>query len=288
MSIAIHHQTFIDDAFIDSLIKEDVPFLDLTTWILGIGETAGRIEFYSRDKAVLAGTEEAHRVLSRLGATTTQLLPSGSTVEPGQLFLAAEGPADGLHIAWKVSLNILEHASGIATRTRKLVDAVTAANPRASVVTTRKGFPGTKELAIKAVLAGGGLPHRLGLSETILIFEQHRSFLGDPAGFPARIQELKTKATEKKLLVEVDSLDQAKALALAGVDGVQFDKLSADETRTWVAALRAVNPRLIIISAGGVNESNAGAYAATGVDAIATSSVYFGKPSDFKVKLFPK
>lgn len=281
--------TFIDDAFLDRLIKEDVPCLDLTSWVLGIGPVPARIEFYSRDQAVLAATEEAQRILARLGATTCQIQASGSTVAPGQLFLAAEGPADALHMAWKVCLNLLEHASGIATRTRRLVDLVQTANPHATVVTTRKGPPGLRDISIKAVLAGGGFPHRLGLSETILIFDQHLRFLGDPACLAGRIQELKTKACEKKIVVEVDSLPQALALARAGVDGLQFDKLSVADTRRWVQQLRAAsNAPLTLVSAGGLTEANAAEYAATGVDAIATSSVYFGKPADFRVKLFPK
>jgi molybdenum transport protein len=288
MSIETTCTTFFSEDSIDRLIKEDVPYLDLTTWALGIGNTPGRIEFFTREKTVLCGTEEAQRIFARLGITTTHFLPSGSVVEPGRLLLAAEGPADVLHIAWKVCLNILEYTSGIATRTRKLVDLARAANPRTTIVTTRKGFPGTKELSIKAVLVGGGLPHRLGLSETILVFDQHRAFLGAAADFPARIQELKTKACEKKVLVEVESLDQAVELASAGVDGVQFDKSTPEETKIAVATLRAINPHLVIISAGGVNESNAAAYAATGIDAIATSAVYFGKPADFRVTIAPR
>jgi molybdenum transport protein len=279
--------TFITEESIDRLIKEDVPYLDLTTWALGIGSAPGRIEFFTRERTVLCGTEESQRILARLGLTTTFRLPSGSVVDSGQLLLAAEGPADALHIAWKVCLNILEYTSGIATRTRRLVDLARQANPRTAIVTTRKGFPGTKELSIKAVLVGGAFPHRLGLSETILVFEQHRAFLGVAADFPAHIQRLKSKACEKKVLVEVGSLEQALALASTGVDGVQFDKTTPDETKRYVSALRAINPQLVIISAGGVNEGNVAAYAASGVDAIATSAVYFGKPADFRVTIAP-
>lgn len=202
--------SFVSDELVDRLIREDVPYIDLTTWLLEIGPKRGRLELFSREKAVVAGTEEACRVFSKLGADTRSFVPSGTAVVPGQSLLAAEGRADALHAGWKVSLNILEHASGIATRTQKLVELAHQSNPRCAVVATRKGFPGTRELSIKAVLAGGGLPHRLGLSESVLVFRQHRNFLKAPGELPSRIAELRTRAPEKKLFVEVDSQEEAR------------------------------------------------------------------------------
>ena len=76
-------------------------------------------------------------------------------------------------------MNILEYSSGIATRTKKMVDKAKLVNPHVAVLATRKSFPGTKELSIKSIIAGGAFPHRLGLSETILIFKQHVAFLGN-------------------------------------------------------------------------------------------------------------
>lgn len=98
-------------------------------------------------------------------------MASGSRVKPGEMLIEAYGRTGGLHNAWKVSLNILEYCSVIATRTRNLVDLAQKENPDVEVVATRKSFPGTKELSIKAIIAGGTLPNRLGLSETILIIQ---------------------------------------------------------------------------------------------------------------------
>ena len=272
--------SYIDDATLDRWIKEDAPYLDLTTQLLGIGERPGRLTLRSRSALVVCGTEEARRILAKLGATVGETLSSGSATRPGQTLLVATGPAAALHLGWKVCVNILEYASGIATRTRALVDAARAVAPHIEIVSTRKGFPGTRELASKAVIAGGGAPHRLGLSETILVFAQHRAFLSTEAEFGARLPEWKAHAPEKKFLVEAPGLAEALAAVRAGADGIQFDKTPPAELARHVAALRAERAGLVLIAAGGIVPENVTAYAATGVDALATSTVYHGAPAD--------
>jgi molybdenum transport protein len=276
---------YISDDTLERFLKEDLPYLDLTTWVMDIGATPGKLTYFCREATVLCGTEEVARLCRKLNVQVKLSLPSGTRMAPQTTFFEAAGRAEDLHRLWKVGLNILEYASGIATRTRKLVDCITAVNPQTTLVTTRKNFPGTKELAVKAVLAGGGIPHRLGLSETVLIFGQHRNFLqGELAD---SIAAIKTKVCEKKVLAEAEGIEEALVWAQAGIDGVQFDKVSVAELRKYVGQLRAVNPGITILAAGGITEANAGEYAATGIDAVVTTAVYFGKPADFGTKIEP-
>ncbi len=276
---------FIGDSTIDKFIKEDIPYIDLTTLILGIGGKKGRITFVCREEAVICGSEEVLRVFARLNVTPIHYLPSGTRVAPQTVIIEAEGDTENLHMAWKVSLNILEYASGIATRTARMLDKARKVNPNIELVTTRKVFPGTKELSIKAVIAGGGMPHRLGLSETILIFEQHYNLLGGLDPLAARMGELKTKACEKKIIVEVETAEDAVKVCQAGADGVQFDKMPYTELQRAVEVLRSINPNMAILAAGGINESNAEYFAATGINALVTTAVYFGKPVDIGTKI---
>lgn len=276
---------YISDSTIENFIKEDIPYIDLTTLILGIAGEKGRITFVCREEAVICGTEEVLRVFAKLNVTPIHHLPSGTRVAPQTVIMEAEGDAENLHMAWKVSLNILEYASGIATRTARILDKCRKVNPNIELVTTRKVFPGTKELSIKGVIAGGGMPHRLGLSETILIFEQHYNLLGGLAPLVARMGELKAKACEKKIIVEVETIEDAVKVCRAGADGVQFDKVPYDELQCAVEVLRQINPDMVILAAGGINESNAEHYAATGINALVTTAVYFGKPVDIGAKI---
>jgi len=271
---------YILDECIERFIKEDVPFIDLTTLVLGMGGTEGRIQFHSREKAVLCGTEEVLRIFKKLNIKAVSYLPSGTLLEAGETFIEAGGKAADLHMAWKVSANILEYCSGIATRTRRMVDRAKGINPGITIVSTRKIFPGTKELATKAVVAGGGFPHRLGLSETVLIFKQHLNFLGSLDGFLKIVDEVKSKAREKKIIVEVENLGEALKAYKGGVDGIQFDKVPSEKLKGYVEEVRSINQDVVLLAAGGINENNVEDYAETGVDAIVTTSVYFGKPVD--------
>ena len=134
--------------------------------------------------------------------------------------------------------------------------------------------------------AGGGYPHRLGLSETILVFPHHLEFCSDLDGFIEMIPDLKRRACEKRLIVEVESAGDAIRLCKAGVDGVQFDKGDPEEIREGIRILRSINPGIVVLAAGGINEDNIEDYASTGVDAVVTTSVYFGKPTNIGVKMF--
>lgn len=278
---------YIADETIDKIIKEDVPYLDLTTELLEIGAKTGTIQYTSREQAVLCGTEEVSRIFQKLGIEPVRGMPSGSALQPSETFLVGKGRVADLHMAWRLTMNILEYSSGIATRTRKLLDKARSVNPNIMLFSTRKLFPGTKELSIKAILAGGAMPHRLGLSETILIFEQHLRFMGGIDGLLKNYTALKQKACDKAIIVEVATLEDAKKLCKAGVDGIQLDKVPPETLKSMVAEIRRVSDRVKLIATGGITDQNADVYAETGVDALSTSSMYFGKPTDIGVVIQP-
>ena len=273
------------DYDIDEFMREDVPYIDLTTKILGIGDQTGKITFATREDTVLSGVEEVLRIFKKLDIKCNKFLPTGTFLEKDKVFIEAEGMAKNLHIAWRMSLSILEYCSGIATRTKVLVDKAKKANPDINILTTRKIFPGTKKLSIKSIMAGGAWPHRLGLSETILIFKQHINFIGGYQKLAKMIPKIKTVAFEKKVVVEVENMEEAILMAESGVDVLQIDKLPVDYLTEIVAKIRSINPDIGLIATGGINVNTIEVYATTGVDAVVTTSLYFGKPSDISVKI---
>lgn len=278
--------TCLPDYEVERFIEEDLPYGDLTTHLLGIGRQSGEICFTTRHETTLCCTEEAAQVLIKCGCRITLHTPSSTRVPAGHEFLRAEGTAQALHAGWKVAVNLLEYASGIATRTAEIVSAAREANHGIAVLTTRKTFPGTKKIAIKAICSGGALPHRLGLSDSVLVFRQHTAFL-DEVAFLKRLADLKLHTPETKIIVEAESAEEAQRLALTGVDIIQLDKLQPQTLKVLVKQIRQVNSRVILSAAGGINEQNAAEYAATGVDILVLSSVYFGKPSDIGVTISP-
>ena len=286
----------ISDARIDQLIAEDVPYLDLTTEILGIGGEAGEMSYFTREACVVAGTEVAAQIAQHLGCTVAQEegaapVPSGTPVEAGQTLLTVRGEAGQLHQVWKVGLNTLDHLSAVATKTRQMVDAAHAVNPRCEILTTRKSLPGAKDLLTLAVMAGGAWPHRLGLSETVLVFDNHTAFCGGVDGLIDMLADLRARCCEKKLFVEANAQDALRLARLGAgdptraVDGIQLDKVPVEEMTDLVREIRSIDPRLTLIAAGGVNPANAGAYAATGVDGLATTAPFTAKPIDMSVRM---
>lgn len=274
------------EARIDYFISEDVPYLDLTSEVLGVADQAGEMEYYTREECVLAGTDVVRRIARNLGCEVVAVRYDGDRIAAGESFMTLRGPASALHQVWKVGLNTFDHLSAVATKTRQMVDAAHEANPRCEILTTRKSMPGAKDLLTAAVRAGGAWPHRLGLSETVLVFDHHIAFLGGFDAFVERLPEVKRRCVEKKLFVEAGE-EQARILARAGVDGIQFDKVPVGRLASLVEELRAIDPHLTLIAAGGINPGNAAAYAATGVDGLATTAPFSAKPLDMSVRMRP-
>lgn len=274
----------LPDGLLDSLLADDVPFLDLTTHVLGCGAAQGRMTFAARGAMTCACSEDAARIIERAGAKALLHKASGDELAPGDRILTATGSAAALLRAWKIAQNLVEVASGIATVTQAIVAAARAEAPRISVACTRKNAPGTKFMSMKAILAGGAVPHRLGLSETILVFAEHRSFL---AGLSEKeiVALARRGAAEKKIVVEVSSLNEALAWSEAGADVIQAEKFPPDEIARLAQALDRQARRPLLAAAGGVNASNAKPYAAAGADILVTSAPYWAKPLDVAVRI---
>lgn len=112
----------ISDYDISEFIREDVPYIDLTTKLLGIENKYGKMTFATREDTVLSGVEEVLKIFEKLDVKCNSFLPSGTFLEKDKVFIEAEGAVGCLHMAWRVSLSILEYFSGIATRTKVMVD----------------------------------------------------------------------------------------------------------------------------------------------------------------------
>ncbi|MCC6134799.1 MAG: ModD protein [Candidatus Contendobacter sp.] len=270
----------LSDQSLYRLLADDVPTGDLTTESLGLCGQPGRLEFHARGPMTVCGTEEAVRLFILAGAVARLAMPSGATVDNGTVLLTAEGSVDALHRAWKTAQTLIEWASGIASGAAALVHAA-ASIP---VACTRKNAPGTKALSIKAIQSGGAIIHRLGLSETLLIFAEHRQFLDEPPD--ATIVRLHTRQPEKKIVVEVSSEGEALTWAQAGADVLQLEKFTPVALRACRERLKAEGLHPVLAAAGGVRVDNAADYVAAGADLIATSAPYSAAPQDVQVRFF--
>src|SRR6266540_1239454 len=162
-----------------------------------------------------------------------------------------------------------------------------AAGPNIAVACTRKNVPGTKRFAVAAVKAGGAVMHRLGLSETVLVFPEHRAFLGKEP-FVGLVERLRRAAPEKRLVVEVTTLEAAIVAAAVGFDVIQAEKFTPDQIALLVARMATIaRSRPVVAAAGGIHAENVAAYAQAGADVVVTSAPYLARPRDVKVRIGP-
>ncbi len=276
----------VSQAELERLLFEDAPFGDLTSETLALGQAAGAMRFAARGPMVAALVEEAARLIEIAGGEVALDCASGATLRPGDAILSAQGPAPALLRAWKTAQTLIEIWSGVASSARAIVEAARVASPEAVVACTRKTLPGTRAFALAAIKAGGAIAHRAGLSETLLVFPEHRVFLdGEPLVEIAR--RLRRAAPEKKLVIEVKTLDEGIAAVDAGFDVIQTEKFAPQNVAELAryAARRA--PRPVIAAAGGVNAGNARAYVEAGADVLVTSAPYLAPSCDVAVTIAP-
>lgn len=273
----------LNDEELNRLQADDTPCGDLTTESLRIGARAARLDFRARGAMVAGATEEAVRLFELAGAQACCLAPSGMPLGPDGLLLTAEGTAAQLHRVWKTAQTLVEWASGVASSAAAIVSAAGGV----AVACTRKNVPGTKALSIKAVKAGGAVMHRMGLSETLLVFAEHRLFLSGET--PERtVARLRRTQPEKKIVVEVSDVTAARLWAEAGADVLQLEKFSTDEVARCLAELSALagGARPLLAAAGGVRADNAAAYVAAGADLLVSSAPFAAPPRDVQVCFF--
>lgn len=267
----------LSDAELAQLLTDDVPCGDLTTETSGIGLQTARLEFRARQQMVVCAIEEAARLFALGGAEAEARVISGQRVDKDDMLLVAQGSAQALHRVWKTAQVLVEWASGISTASAAIVSA---ASP-AAVACTRKNVPGTKTLSVKSVRAGGAAMHRLGLSESLLLFPEHRLYLDEvPADTVNRIRRAEP---ERKLVVEVADVAAAMVWAEAGAEVLQLEKFTPEAVAECRAALNQAGLRPVLAAAGGIRADNAAAYVHAGADMLVTSAPYAAPPMDVQV-----
>jgi nicotinate-nucleotide pyrophosphorylase (carboxylating) len=231
----------------------------------------------TRQTGVVAGLPVAALVFEIVGEGRVQVelvADDGEIVEPEQLLLSARGPVRDLLTAERTALNLLTHLSGVATLTRLWVTAV--ADTAAQIRDTRKTMPGLRALEKYAVRCGGGVNHRMSLSDAALIKDNHVA----AAGSVARAVELvKAAAPELPVEIEVDTVEQCAEALQAGADLILLDNMSPAEMRRCVELASAGRSGVRLEASGGLSLHNAAEVAATGVSYLAVGALTHSVPA---------
>ena len=262
---------------IAAALHEDLGKGDITTefFVPDALHASGRI--VTRETAVVAGTGTAAEVFRKVDPTTdVQIVHAdGDTVAAGDVIIEVRGLAPSILKAERVALNFLQRLCGIATLTRQFVDAV--GNHPAKILDTRKTTPGLRALEKAAVAAGGGVNHRSGLYDMVLVKDNHLAALGGLSGFADQIRRLRKERPNIRIEVEADDLEQARAFVeIDGIDVILLDNMVPAQIREALA-LRRNNIKFE--ASGGVTLKNVRRIAATGVDYISIGALTNSAPA---------
>jgi nicotinate-nucleotide pyrophosphorylase (carboxylating) len=251
-------------------IEEDAPFGDVTSDAI-ITDTPCRAVIRSEQNGIIAGIEEASALFMHFGIIAEARKQDGDTVIPEEIVLSLAGSAKGILLVERTALNIIGRMSGIATQTRKMVEIVHGVNPTCRIASTRKTSPGFRVLDKKAVQLGGGDPHRMCLSDGILIKDNHLMLVP----LTDAIRAAKAVSAYRKLEVEVETPQDALTAAKTGADIILLDNMGPEGIRKTLAGLKqaGLRDRVMIELSGGIDEATLPEYAILDADVISVGAL---------------
>ena len=263
--------TFDDYDPIAAALKEDIGKGDITTefFVPEALHASGRI--VAHEPGIVAGTGTAAEIFRKVDlATDVQIVHAdGAGVVAGDVVIEVRGLARSILKAERVALNFLQRLCGVATLTRQFVDAV--GNHPAKILDTRKTTPGLRAVEKAAVVAGGGVNHRSGLFDMVLVKDNHLAALGGLSGFADQIRRLRKERPNIRIEVEADDLEQVRAFVeIDGIDAILLDNMVPAQIREALA-LRRNNIKFE--ASGGITLKNVRRIAATGVDYISIGAL---------------
>lgn len=249
-------------------LSEDLGKGDITSNLLPRKKIKGRI--ISRQDGIIAGVNYVKEIFLSKGCTVRIIKKDGNKTIPNQTILEITGFAQSVLSCERTALNLLSRMSGIATKTKKLVEKINAVNPRVKLYATRKTAPGLRFFDKEAVKIGGGEKHRMSLDQMIMIKDNHIAVAGS---LPRLI--IKARKKYKKIEVEVENQEDALLAASAGVNIIMLDNFSPKEIINTVNRLKKSKLRrhVKLEASGGINEKNVGVYAKTGIDMISVGEI---------------
>ncbi|HEY9543432.1 carboxylating nicotinate-nucleotide diphosphorylase [Prevotella sp.] len=262
----------LEDKLIDLAFAEDIGDGDHTTLCCIPDEAQGQSHLLIKEEGVLAGVEMAKKVFARFDPSlrVNVLIEDGAEVKPGDIAMIVSGKTRSLLQTERLMLNIMQRMSGIATMTRKYVKLLDGTNTH--VLDTRKTTPGLRMLEKQAVKIGGGMNHRIGLFDMILLKDNHIDFAGGIENAIDRCHAyLKEKNLDLKIEIEVRNFAELqRVLEHGGVNRVMLDNFSIADTKK---AVELINHRFETESSGGITIDTLRAYAEQGVDFISVGAL---------------
>jgi len=259
-----------------AMLTEDLGEGDITTSLIVPAQIIAEAEIISKKAGTVAGVEEAVTLVESMGLEAEAKIKDGDETRPHQILLTIRGNARTILAIERTLLNVMSRMSGIATATSSMIEKTRKAGTKAKVACTRKTGPGLLYFDKKAVILGGGDPHRFRLDDMVLIKDNHIAIAGSVV---KAIRKAKENASfSKKIEVEVVRIDDVLPAVQAGADIVMLDNFSPKQVENAVCMLRkkGLRDKVLIEASGGITEKNVLEYASKGVDIISVGALTSG------------
>ena len=265
-----------EDELIDGMLNiafaEDIGDGDHTTLCCIPAEERGKMKLLVKEEGILAGVDMALRVFHKFDPMlkVNVLLHDGTPVKPGDIAFYVEGKTQSLLQTERLVLNLMQRMSGIATMTHKYVEELKGLHTR--VLDTRKTTPGLRIIEKQAVKIGGGVNHRIGLFDMILLKDNHIDFAGGIANAINKAHEyLKAKGKDLKIEIEVRDMNELEqVMKIGGVNRIMLDNFSTEQTKE---AVKRIGGKYETESSGGITFKTLRSYAECGVDYISVGAL---------------
>ena len=258
---------------IRKFLEEDIGQGDITTHLTIPSGTIVEAEVIAKESGMIAGIEEALTFLESFGFQVKAFVPDGSRVDKKTTILNIVGDARTLLSIERTLLNLLTRMSGIATTTSRLIEKVRRAGYNTRIACTRKVAPGLLYFDKKAVMIGGGDPHRLHLDDLVIIKDNHLAIVGNVDEAVKKVRD--AVSFSKKIEIEVSTDKEALEAAKAGADIVMLDNFSPQQIKKTIELLEkeGLRSKVLIEASGGINERSVLEFAATGADILSLGEI---------------
>ena len=272
------------DTEIERFLQEDISNGDITSDLFIDSNSISDAQILSREPGLLSGRNELTQIFDYLNIKSNWSFQDGEYFDSNTRIVKLNGSSKSLLLSERVSLNLLGHMSGIATSTNHAVTITKKISPNTNISATRKTLPGLRKYEKYSVIVGGGLPHRYDLNEMILIKDNHNKLI---TNLKESVNTARDKIdSNKKIELEVDSLESALNAVDLDVDIILLDNMTPEDISKFILKLKQISEPPLTEASGGINFSNLESYASTQVDIISMGALtHSSKSIDFSLQI---
>ena len=272
------------DTEIERFLQEDISNGDITSDLFIDSNSISDAQILSREPGLLSGRNELTQIFDYFNIKSNWSFQDGEYFDSNTRIVKLNGSSKSLLLSERVSLNLLGHMSGIATSTNHAVTITKKISPNTNISATRKTLPGLRKYEKYSVIVGGGLPHRYDLNEMILIKDNHNKLI---TNLKESVNTARDKIdSNKKIELEVDSLESALNAVDLDVDIILLDNMTPEDISKFILKLKQISEPPLTEASGGINFSNLESYALTQVDIISMGALtHSSKSIDFSLQI---